>query len=154
VCVKVVGEAFWSLHWKQWRSFLSEGFRGWRWQLQCLPKRWIVLNIRCGSTPKAEVPQWRSFSTINVVTCSHCTFNNKVLFELCLCLVYLYELISRQYAPSGPVCITAFLLFLAQNNATAFSFEHAITGHYVELYSTEEHYEYEIRLLLESEATF
>jgi hypothetical protein len=47
------------------------GFRGWaasnvenypafrqtlrRWQLQCLPKRWIILNIRRGSSSKAEV---------------------------------------------------------------------------------------------------
>jgi hypothetical protein len=25
-----------------------------RWQLQCLPKRWTILNIRRGTSPKAE----------------------------------------------------------------------------------------------------
>jgi hypothetical protein len=47
-----------------WSSMCDFGFRGWtasntswvwRWQLQCLPKRWIIFNIRRGSTPKAEV---------------------------------------------------------------------------------------------------
>jgi hypothetical protein len=30
----------------------------WRWQLQCLPKRWLILNIRRSSPPKAEVTHW------------------------------------------------------------------------------------------------
>jgi hypothetical protein len=30
----------------------------WRWKLQCLPKRWIIFNIRGGSSWKAEVVHW------------------------------------------------------------------------------------------------
>jgi hypothetical protein len=33
----------------------------WRWQLKCLPKRWITINIRRGLSPKAGVTQrWTS----------------------------------------------------------------------------------------------
>jgi hypothetical protein len=36
-------------------SFSSEINSPWRWQLQCLPKRWKRFNIRRGSFPKALV---------------------------------------------------------------------------------------------------
>lgn len=32
----------------------------WRWQLQCLTKRWISLNIRSGWSPKAGVLHWNT----------------------------------------------------------------------------------------------
>jgi hypothetical protein len=44
-----------------WSSTYNFGFRGWaahipwRWQLQCLPKRWIIFNNDRSSSPKAEL---------------------------------------------------------------------------------------------------
>jgi hypothetical protein len=46
----------------------------WRWQLQCLSKRWIILNSRCSSSPEAEVAR------CNLSVTDYCFFLDFILF--------------------------------------------------------------------------
>lgn len=43
---------------KTWPGFQNLATRlSWRWQLNCLPKCWLILNISCTSHSKAKVMQ-------------------------------------------------------------------------------------------------
>jgi hypothetical protein len=64
-----------------WRPYIGQAFRTrptiyppWKWQLQCLPKRWLTPDIRRDSHPKAEVVQTFGATLIRKLKLyKHCT---------------------------------------------------------------------------------
>jgi hypothetical protein len=64
---------------------------GWRWQLQCFPKRWIILSIRHGLSPKAEVTHWtpaaKTWGQASVYVLTSISQKPCIVLQISLCML-------------------------------------------------------------------